>query len=348
MKTLISLGFLFVSILHAGAFRVLPAWGNDLKITLENEVAGITPDMEILPPEKGMLLECGNPGMIVTSGSYSYIKEGSKVKSPYFSPKSKSAVEKKYAQAGFIVSSLVPVGTVAKLFEQKLGTTGPDEVFVDIGKDQGIEKGDRFTVYSLDRFIYHPVLPGRGEEKLKEYERRIGYASKTYMSKLGKPVGHRVLIHGVLEITQPGDTFSYARVLKAYESIDPGHLLTPYKKFEDQTPAFSETDKSIEGYIVASKGDKIGIMYDDFIYIDKGWEDQVRPGDHFEVYSIPNIEENIWYKLEPKKTPLLPFVLGEIKVIGTQKKTATAIVVKSKFDMEIGNSIRFKRSHHPG
>ena len=183
-----------------------------------------------------------------------------------------------------------------------------------------------------------------GEEKLKEYERRIGYVSKTYMSKLGKPVGHRVLIHGVLEITQPGDTFSYARVLKAYESIDPGHLLTPYKKFEDQTPAFSETDKSIEGYIVASKGDKIGIMYDDFIYIDKGWEDQVRPGDHFEVYSIPNIEENIWYKLEPKKTPLLPFVLGEIKVIGTQKKTATAIVVKSKFDMEIGNSIRFKRS----
>ena len=81
MKTLISLGFLFVSILHAGAFGVLPAWGNDLKITLENEVAGITPDMEILPPEKGMLLEYGNPGMIVTSGSYSYIKEGSKVKS---------------------------------------------------------------------------------------------------------------------------------------------------------------------------------------------------------------------------------------------------------------------------
>ena len=163
MKTLISLGFLFVSILHAGAFGVLPAWGNDLKITLENEVAGITPDMEILPPEKGMLLEYGNPGMIVTSGSYSYIKEGSKVKSPYFSQKSKSAVEKKYAQAGFIVSSLVPVGTVAKLFEQKLGTSGPDEIFVDIGKGQGIEKGDRFTVYSLDRFIYHPVLPGRGE-----------------------------------------------------------------------------------------------------------------------------------------------------------------------------------------
>ena len=100
-------------------------------------------------------------------------------------------------------------------------------------------------------------------------------------------------------------------------------------------------------------------MYDDFIYIDKGWEDQVRPGDYFEVYSMPYIEdgiwgkvdpkhENVWGNLKPEKTLLLPFMLGEIKVIGTQKKTATAIVVKSKFDMEIGNSIRFKRSHHPG
>ena len=348
MKTLISLGFLFVSILHAGAFGVLPAWGIDLKITLENEVAGITPDMEFLAPEKGTLLENGNPGMIVTSGSFSYIKEGAKVKNPYFSPKSKSTVEKKYAQAGYIVSSLVPVGTVAKLFEQKLGTSGPDEIFVDIGKDQGIEKGDRFTVYSLDRFIYHPVLPGQGQEKLEEYKRRTGYMSKDHKSHPGKPLGHRVRIHGVVEITQPGDKFSYARVLKVYESIDSGHLLMPYKKFEDQTSAFSETDKSIEGYIVASKEDKIGIMHDDFIYIDKGWEDQVRPSDHFEVYSILHIEENVWNKMEPKKTPLLPFTLGEIKVIDTQKKTATAIVVKSKIDMKIGNSIRFKRSHHPG
>ena len=161
-------------------------------------------------------------------------------------------------------------------------------------------------------------------------------------------MGHRVLIHGVLEITQPGDKVSYARVVKSYESIESGHLLTPYKKFEDQTSAFSETDKSIEGYIVASKGDKIGIMYDDIVYIDKGWEDEVRPGDHFEVYSIPNIEGNIWNKLEPEKTPLLPFVLGKIKVVAMQKKTATAIVVKSKIDIEIGNPIRFKRSHHPG
>ena len=87
MKTLISLGFLFILILHAGAFGVQSAWGNDLNITLENEVAGITPDMEFLAPEKGTLLGNGNPGMMVTSGSYSYLKKDSKVERAYFPQK---------------------------------------------------------------------------------------------------------------------------------------------------------------------------------------------------------------------------------------------------------------------
>jgi hypothetical protein len=348
MKLLISLGFLLMPLLYAGAFGVQPAWGNDLKITLENEVAGITPGMEILPSEKGTILENENPDKVANTDSYSYLKKDSKPKSTYYSAKPKISRTKKYANAGYIVPDLDPVGTISKLFEQKLGTSGPDEIFVDIGKQQGIEKGDRFTVYTLDRYIFHPVLPAKGKEKLEEYSRRTGYGEKELMSHPGKPVGHRVLIRGVIEITEPGDKVSYARVLKAYESIEYGDLLMPYKKFELQASTPSEIDKSIEGYIVASKRDKIGIHFDDIIYIDKGWEDEVRPGDQFEVFSIPNIEENIWNKMELKKTPLLPFVRGEIKVIATQKKTATAIVMKSNIDMVIGHRIRFKSSHHPG
>jgi hypothetical protein len=86
----------------------------------------------------------------------------------------------------------------------------------------------------------------------------------------------------------------------------------------------------------------------DFIYIDKGWEDRVRPGDHFEVYITPNSEEYIWCKLKTGKTPLLPYVWEEIKVLDTQNKTATAIVVKRKIDMVIGDQIRFKRSNQRG
>ncbi len=96
MKTLISLGFLFVLILHVGAFGVLPAWGNDLKITLENEAAGIiTPDMELLDPEKGTLLENGNPGMMVSSGDYSDLKKDLNAGTPFFSTKTHYRIDKK-------------------------------------------------------------------------------------------------------------------------------------------------------------------------------------------------------------------------------------------------------------
>ena len=345
MKMLISLGLLFVSVLNGGAV-VQPAWGGDLKATFENEVAGVTPGMEILPSGKGALLDNGNQEMMANTGHYLLSKGQSGIKGTVYSAREKISAEKKYVNAGFLSSDLVPVGKVTKLFEDKLGTTGPDEIYVDIGKRQGIEKGDQFTVYIQDRYIYHPVLQGGLFEKKGEHTRRKGY-EKSILTP-GKPVGHRVSIMGVIEITQLGDEISYARVVKAYETIEAGFLLTPYKKFEDQTSAYLETDKSIEGYIVATRGDKIGISDGDFVYLDKGWEDEVRPGDRFEVYRVPAVDDKVWYKFGYGKDPLLPYVLGELKVIDTQKKTATAIVVKSRLDMKIGNSIRFKRTNHPG
>jgi hypothetical protein len=41
-------------------------------------------------------------------------------------------------------------------------------------------------------------------------------------------------------------------------------------------------------------------------------------------------------------------VWGEIKILDTQNKIATAIVVKSKIDMVIGDQIWFKRSNQHG
>jgi hypothetical protein len=52
--------------------------------------------------------------------------------------------------------------------------------------------------------------------------------------------------------------------------------------------------------------------------------------------------------MKPEKTPLLPYVRGEIKILDTENKTATAIVVKSKIDMVIGDQIRFERSNQHG
>ncbi|MZH46389.1 MAG: hypothetical protein F3739_05080 [Nitrospinae bacterium] len=350
MRMLISLGFLFLSILFAGSVEVPTVWAKDLQVTLANEVAGIESGMDLLPTDKGTLYDDGSLSQVENPGVYSDFRNDSKPGKTLFSARKKINSDKKYFNAGFITPDIAPVGSIVQLYDNKMGSTGPDLIYVDIGKRQGIEKGDRFTIYMLDRYIYHPVLKGEGLfDKTGEYTRTKGFPDKNFLANPGKPIGHRVLILGVVEIVEPGDDVSTAKVLKAYDSIEVGHKLMPYKKFEDLTAAFSQMDKFIEGYIVASKEDIIALKDDDVVYIDKGWDDDVRPGDHFEVYSLPEYVEDNWYKgLLPKKRPLVYSVLGEIKVIDTQKKTATAIIVKSQPNMEVGNQIRLKSSNHSG
>jgi hypothetical protein len=68
--------------------------------------------------------------VLANSGSYPDFNNPPKTKSPDYSARKKITAEKKYTNAKFIVSDLVPVGTITNLFEDKLGTRGPDEIIV--------------------------------------------------------------------------------------------------------------------------------------------------------------------------------------------------------------------------
>ena len=123
-------------------------------------------------------------------------------------------------------------------------------------------------------------------------------------------------------------------------------MLTPYQEVTAPLSANSG-NKFLEGYIVATKLDKMGVGITDIVCIDKGWENGVHAGDVFEVYNIPEIAEKKWWEFwrykGTKKTPLLPDVLGEIKIVNTQRRTASAVIVQNNYDMHVGNKIRTKR-----
>ena len=80
-------------------------------------------------------MENRNQEVVENSGSYHNFNNPSKTKSPDYLAQRKITAEKKYANARFIVSDLVPVGTVTNLFEDKLGTRGPDEIIVVSAKE---------------------------------------------------------------------------------------------------------------------------------------------------------------------------------------------------------------------
>lgn len=342
---------IFISILAAGNFPQT-VWGEDLQVALENEVAGITPGMTLLPQTTGNLDQPDSETGESWNSNSIHSKNISLAESR------RKLRQDPYARAGFISNTIVPVGKVLKLFEKKLATTGPEKFSIDIGRRQGLELGDKFTVYSQERFIYHPVLPPlpgakrysfsrprNTEAQSDKYTRRLGFARKEILAPLGKAMGYSIMIRGVLEVTEVGETTSYVTVLKAYEDIKPGEFLVPYQE-TDESISVNSKGKLLEGYIVATKQDRMGVGMTDIVYIDKGWGDGVGVGDIFEVYHIPEIVKKTWYQIGSiglEKTSLLPDVLGKLKIVKTEKFTATAVIVQNNYDMHVGNKIRTKR-----
>lgn len=349
----IAIFLILISIQAVGNFPQT-VWSEDLQISFENEVAGIISGMTLLPHTTG------NLDQPETENGKSWNSHSNHVSNIDLRKSRRKLHADPYASAGFLSNNMVPVGKVSKVFDNKLATTGPEKFSIDIGRQQGLELGDKFTIYSKERFIYHPILPPSFDQKSRRYpfsrpryseihsdnyKRRTGFARKELLTPLGKPMGYSIMIRGVLEVTEVGDTASYAKVLKAYEDIKPGELLTPYEEVVEPLSA-NNGDKFHEGYIVATKLDKIGVGITDIVYIDKGWEDGVHAGDVFEVYYIPAIEKKTWYQIGSiglEKTPLLPDMLGELKIVKTEKKTATAVIVQNNYDMHVGNKIRSKR-----
>jgi hypothetical protein len=300
-------------------------WSEDLGVSLENEVAGITSEMTLLRQTSGNLGQPNSKTGKPWNSNSPHVSDISLAES-----RSKLPADP-YASAGFISNNMVSVGKVLKLFDNKLATTGPEKLFIDIGRRQGLELGDKFTVYSEDRIIHHPIY-GLKSDLWKNERPLTGFSHNELWSSPGKPLGHQIMIHGILEVTEVGNITSYAKVLMAYDEINLGALLTPYQEVVEPLTT-NNSDNFLEGYIVATKLDKIGVGITDIVFIDKGREDGVHAGNVFEVYQIPEIE----------KTPLLPDVLGELKIVKTEKRTATAVIVQNNYDIHVGNKIRSKR-----
>ncbi|NIQ01552.1 MAG: hypothetical protein GWM98_15130, partial [Nitrospinaceae bacterium] len=120
-------------------------------------------------------------------------------------------------RAGFILPIRTWVGTVIKSYNEERSSLGTGEIlYIDMGKAQGVARGDRFTVFSKGRLIKHPVILSPESEGIPDYPRPVGEAHKQFFSRHGKDVGYLVNVLGVIEVTEPGDTHSMAVIRESY------------------------------------------------------------------------------------------------------------------------------------
>ncbi|MBI1950098.1 MAG: LysM peptidoglycan-binding domain-containing protein [Acidobacteria bacterium] len=222
--------------------------------------------------------------------------------------------------------------------EGKLGLTEGDIVYLNRGQSNGhTETGTEYSVVVREGEVRHPMT-----------HRFMGY----YYKRLG-----------AVKILAAQETTSIAAISYACDEIRTGHALVPFiitPVPPKPVPAFNRLtmvppDKST-GYVIHVADSQERASTGQLVDIDLGYEDGLKPGDYLTVFlpsepfdKFPKVKYSyavrnrrfqsrpIWRddndNLPPAKT------IGQMVVVFTEKKTATAKILQSVREIEIGDSI---------
>ena len=180
------------------------------------------------------------------------------------------------------------------------------EVYIAVRSREAVNIGDRFLIFEEVRKVKHPITH-------RDY------------GKLYK-------VNGVAKVTGTKERGVYtARITQSFDAAMRGNMLAPYQEPTLIYPSKQKTQaKNLTGYILEVPDRKSISGQSDIVYLDKGKEDGVDPGDRFIVMSQPNPSTGVRHPV------------GEVLVIIVKARTATAFVQKSMDTLSKGYPVIFK------
>ncbi len=212
---------------------------------------------------------------------------------------------------GFITDKIEGIGRIVAAKVDKLELVAEDEIYIVFQKGFSVKKGDSFTIFRVGAPIEHPITK--------------------------KVIGRRVLILGTAVITKAKEGEAQtALITRSYDSILKGDELTPYFAPREELPV-ETMEKPLYGRVVASKVAKLELVEGDVVYIDRGEDDNIRPGHIFHVFRRGEVAADPFYKKEKVKLPNEP--IARVVVIMTQQKTSTAVIVQTRLSVQVGDEI---------
>ncbi len=168
-----------------------------------------------------------------------------------------------------------------------------DVLYLKLKNPGDVVLGDLFTIYRRPRKVFHPIT--------------------------GEYLGHLVNRLAVVQVNQIDKELTTVQIMRAYGPVSPGD---PVMKFvlptNDDAAVDQPSTGDIEGRVVDFQSN-MGIMnlvaQRNVVYLDRGREDGIRPGDRMDVIrsggSLPQR------------------VVGELKILSVESRTATALITKS-------------------
>jgi len=186
-----------------------------------------------------------------------------------------------------------------------------DLIYVRGGASTGLVAGETYLAVEPGELVYHPTT--------------------------GALLGRRYLYVGQVRILCTEDGRSRAMVVQACREIPVGARLKPIPQLPipiarvPDLPAWCDPPSGrTTGTIIDSREWTLGLVEGNLVQIDLGSENQLQPGDFLTVYRASPRSD------QPRQ------VLGEIGVLTTEAKTATAVVVAARRELVIGDSVEMR------
>ena len=214
-----------------------------------------------------------------------------------------------FDRIGFIRKKAVtPHGSIFKVRETKDMISVGDMVYIQAEPNFTLNPGERYTTYR--------TLAPIKDRKTNAY------------------IGIQHYLTGIVEIRLKATNFVLAEVIKAYHPIYLGELLMPYHRRLPRIK-LQESVEGLYGTIIESEEHRDMFAETNLVFIDKGEEDGVRPGQSYHIYFQEKYRSS-----KSGETLLAPDLLGELLVLHTEKTTATALITNSEKLIQAGESIR--------
>lgn len=169
---------------------------------------------------------------------------------------------------------------------------GQGDVFYIRLKDPGTEKvGDLYTVFRRAKKVFHPAT--------------------------GEYLGFLINRLAVVEVVQVDEHLSAVKAVRAYGPMSPGDPVVKFSLPVEDDGTLSPASGEVSGMVVDIQSDmKMTLVAQrNVVYLDRGSEDGLRVGNHMDLVRHGG-------GLPPRK-------IGEIRIIATERRTATALITKS-------------------
>lgn len=195
----------------------------------------------------------------------------------------------------------------------KYKLTSGDIIYLDGGRAAGLSPGMLFTAVASGKLVRHPL----SHDALG---RQYNYMGRVRVLSVQED-------SAIAEIVQNCDGISVGMKLKPFEPEPiPLARRSPLRPFSE--PASGEALASA-AVIVSSPADLVTLGQDHVVFIDRGEEDEVLPGDLFTIY-----------RMNRESQPAV--VLGELAVLSVQAHTAIARILESRYPVYIGDRLERK------